>query len=132
LADDIGISRSRLSHILTGRNNPSLEIIQSLLNRFPEINPDWLLFGKEPIFRGTLSDPEKIMSQPNLFDKPDEIAEEDTKPIKTNKEKSIDRLEFQDLPDLEAKQESSLPKVKMITVFYENNEYEIFYPDKGN
>lgn len=44
-ADVLEIDRSRLSHILNGRNNPSLEIVMKILEKFPEINSDWLLFG---------------------------------------------------------------------------------------
>ena len=46
----IGISNSRLSHIITGRNNPSLDIIQNILLKYNEINPVWLLFGEDPMY----------------------------------------------------------------------------------
>ena len=45
-ADELGIQRSGMSHILSGRNNPSLDLIQKILKRFPEINADWILTGK--------------------------------------------------------------------------------------
>jgi transcriptional regulator with XRE-family HTH domain len=45
-ADAIGIQRSGMSHILSGRNNPSLDFVMKVLNRFPEINAEWLLTGK--------------------------------------------------------------------------------------
>ncbi|MDD4142034.1 MAG: helix-turn-helix transcriptional regulator [Bacteroidales bacterium] len=44
-ANAIGIQRSTLSHILSGRNNPSLEIILKILNTYPEISSAWLLNG---------------------------------------------------------------------------------------
>ena len=43
-ADTIGIQRSSISHILSGRNKPSLDIIQRILKVFPDIDRDWLLF----------------------------------------------------------------------------------------
>ena len=46
-ADTIGIQRSSISHILSGRNKPSLDIIQRILKVFPEIDRDWLLFDSE-------------------------------------------------------------------------------------
>lgn len=46
-ADTIGIARSSISHILSGRNKPSLEIIQKILKYFPDIDRDWLLFDNE-------------------------------------------------------------------------------------
>ncbi len=45
-ADEIGLKRSSLSHILSGRNNPSLDVVMKIKNRFDEISLDWLLFGK--------------------------------------------------------------------------------------
>ena len=45
-ADAIGVQRSNISHILSGRNKPSLELVNKILDRFQEINADWLLLGK--------------------------------------------------------------------------------------
>lgn len=48
-ADEIGVQKSGVSHILSGRNNPSLDFVQKILTRFPEISNEWLLFGKGPM-----------------------------------------------------------------------------------
>jgi len=45
-ADKIGVQRSSVSHILTGRNNPSLDFIEKTLINFPRVNADWLIMGK--------------------------------------------------------------------------------------
>ena len=42
-ADQIEVQRSTISHILVGRNKPSLEIIQKIKKRFPDISYDWLI-----------------------------------------------------------------------------------------
>ena len=42
-ADEIEVQRSTISHILVGRNKPSLEIIQKIKRRFPDISYDWLI-----------------------------------------------------------------------------------------
>ncbi|WP_345161969.1 helix-turn-helix transcriptional regulator [Nibribacter koreensis] len=44
-ADAIGLSRPVMSHILAGRNKPSLEVVQKILARFPEVQAHWLLLG---------------------------------------------------------------------------------------
>lgn len=44
-ADEIGVQRSSMSHILSGRNKPSLEFIQKVIVRFPKVNADWLISG---------------------------------------------------------------------------------------
>lgn len=51
-ADQIGVQRSGISHILSGRNKPSLDFILKILNAFPDIDADWLLFGREQIHAG--------------------------------------------------------------------------------
>lgn len=50
-AVEIGIQNSTLSHILNNRNNPSLDVIKKILNRFPNISSDWLISGKGSIYR---------------------------------------------------------------------------------
>lgn len=47
-ADEIGIQRSGMSHLLSGRNKPSLEFVYKVLRRFPEINAEWLIRGNSP------------------------------------------------------------------------------------
>ena len=46
LADRLGIPRSSISHLLSGRNKPSLDFVLKLIREFPEINLYWLLNGK--------------------------------------------------------------------------------------
>ncbi|MDG3582100.1 helix-turn-helix domain-containing protein [Galbibacter pacificus] len=45
-ADKIGVQRSSISHLLSGRNNPSLDFIMRILHNFPEVELYWLLNGK--------------------------------------------------------------------------------------
>ena len=44
-ADYIGVNRPTLSHILAGRNNPSMEVVMKIHHKFPKINLLWLLDG---------------------------------------------------------------------------------------
>ncbi|GAA4270226.1 helix-turn-helix domain-containing protein [Hyunsoonleella aestuarii] len=45
-AEKIGVQRSGISHILSGRNKPSLEFVLKVLASFPEVELYWLLNGK--------------------------------------------------------------------------------------
>lgn len=45
-AEKVGVQRSSISHILSGRNKPSLEFILKILSTFPEVELYWLLNGK--------------------------------------------------------------------------------------
>ena len=51
-AEEIGIQPSGMSHILGGRNNPSLEFAMKVLRRYPEIDANWLLLGRGAMYGG--------------------------------------------------------------------------------
>lgn len=42
---------SSISHLLSGRNKPSFDLLQKILRRFPRLNPDWLLLDSDQMFR---------------------------------------------------------------------------------
>jgi len=46
LANSIGVQRSGISHILSGRNKPSLDFVLKIFDSFPDLNETWLLQGK--------------------------------------------------------------------------------------
>jgi transcriptional regulator with XRE-family HTH domain len=46
-AEKIGVQRSGISHILSGRNKPSLEFLSKIQHKFEEVEYDWLLLGIE-------------------------------------------------------------------------------------
>ena len=48
-ADQVGVPRSTISHILSGRNNPSLEFLMKILDTFPDVNTSWLVRGEGPM-----------------------------------------------------------------------------------
>ena len=45
-ADKMGVQRSGLSHLLSGRNKPSLDFVMKLTEHFPDVDIYWLLYGK--------------------------------------------------------------------------------------
>lgn len=50
-ADKLGVQRSGVSHLLSGRNKPSFEFISKMMVAFPKINPDWLIMGTGKAYR---------------------------------------------------------------------------------
>jgi transcriptional regulator with XRE-family HTH domain len=50
-AEEIGIQPSGVSHVLSGRNKPSLDFILKMLNTYKDLNSDWLLFGKGEMYK---------------------------------------------------------------------------------
>ena len=48
-ADTLSVARGSVSHILSGRNKPGYEFLESLALHYPSLNIDWLLTGKGPM-----------------------------------------------------------------------------------
>ena len=57
----VGIQNSQLSHIKSGRNEPSLDIVKKILENCPEISSDWLIFGSGDMVKNAV---EKTVTQP--------------------------------------------------------------------
>jgi len=69
-ADRIGVQRSAISHILSGRNKPGFDLLQKIIAKFPTINTEWLITGlgdpyKQPVkqIQTTLFDPPTVQKQ---------------------------------------------------------------------
>lgn len=69
-ADKIGVQRSAISHILSGRNKPGFDLLQKIIAKFPTINTEWLITGlgdpyKQPVkqIQTTLFDPPTTQRQ---------------------------------------------------------------------
>ncbi len=78
-ADKIGVQRSSISHILSGRNKPSLDFVLKVVNTFEEVDIYWLLNGK-----GTF--PFNTTAPSNLFDSPK------NSPMTSETKKRINRI----------------------------------------
>ena len=80
-AEEIGIQPSGMSHIMSGRNNPSLEFVSKVIRRYPEIDANWLLLGKGEMYGIVESEKRKVESEkreqaePTLFSEPDPLPE---------------------------------------------------------
>jgi len=59
-AEEIGVQPSGISHILSGRNNPSLDFVVKMLHKYTSLSAEWLLFGRGAMY--------KYASQPTLFE----------------------------------------------------------------
>ena len=77
-AELMEIQPSNVSHLLNGRNNPSLDFLIKLKELFPEYSFDWIIMGKKPI---TINEPAPLPSEENQikFDEP--VVEEETQEV---------------------------------------------------
>lgn len=58
-ADSINVVRASVSHVLSGRNNPSFDFIKAMMQQYPNLNIDWLMFGKGRMYKD-LARPEPV------------------------------------------------------------------------
>lgn len=100
-AEKIGVQRSSISHILSGRNKPSLEFVLKVLSSYPEVELYWLLNGKGnfPAEKNSTEIKSEIPTRPdsqNLFSKVEEKTQETNSTsisrIEQNSKKEIDRI----------------------------------------
>ena len=137
-ADIIGVQRSSISHIISGRNKPSFDFIAKVLQRFPRVNPDWLILGKGEMY--------KQMVQASLFDVPvvKQLVPEQESNQEIVKQESItdvsgtEEAVSKESPSLNTEVESSYPidikafdrEVERIVVFYKDRTFRSYTPSK--
>lgn len=85
-AEKIGVQRSSISHILSGRNKPSLDFVLKVLSSFPEVELYWLMNGKGN-FPSTMKD-----STAKKSSNVEQTSNSKKKELTPSKEKSIDRI----------------------------------------
>lgn len=66
-ADSINVVRASVSHVLSGRNNPSFDFIKAMMLRYPNLNIDWLMFGKGRMYKDQTTSPEPDILEDLLF-----------------------------------------------------------------
>ena len=64
LADTIGVARGSISHILSGRNKPSFDMIEKMAARYPALNIEWLITGKGKMYKNHAP----VVQEGDLFD----------------------------------------------------------------
>ena len=82
-AEIIGVPKSSISHLLSERNKPSLDIITKISEKFDEITTDYLIFGS------SLSKKSQIKPSKDLFSSSDIDNSKDSVKESNNKVKSI-------------------------------------------
>jgi transcriptional regulator with XRE-family HTH domain len=126
LAEEIGVQASGISHIISGRNNPSLDFVLKMLEKYQFLSTEWLLFGKGSMYREA--------KMQNLFDY-SPVSGNDGKELKPEPEyvnTDINRRRTENgnshEQDIPVNKESS--GIVKIVWFYDNNSFEEFYPRK--
>ncbi|MDR1631621.1 MAG: helix-turn-helix domain-containing protein [Dysgonamonadaceae bacterium] len=141
-ADKIKVSRGTITHVLNGRNETTLKVVLKVLEAFPDINSEWLLFGKDPMYHR-----EKVFIQPVQeptlpFDDVPKVLN----PLKTEmnayKEpkvpeyplKSEDKTVVEAVQPIQTKQINDVilsnRKIDKIIIFYDDKTFMSFSPEE--
>lgn len=126
-ADEIGVQRSSISHVLSGRNKPSLDFIQKILNTYSEVNSDWLLMGigklnKEESESQNLFDNESSNSIKMNIDSEFSDSKSDNKANASIKSPIIKSKNAYSAKSIEK-------KVKKIIILNDDNTFTEYYPE---
>ncbi len=137
-AETINVQQSTLSHILNGRNKPSLEVVMKVHQAYTYVDLEWLLYGKGEMLAAIGNKMEESLSaksefQPSLFDEKPVFATnvantpENRKEIgintPINSPKEIVKQEIRYI-------ERPARKITEIRIFFDDNTYEIFKGEK--
>lgn len=145
-ADKLHVGRAVVSHILNGRNNPSLDVVMRILDAMPYIDSDWLLMGKGSMRKEDNMPDSVPQSSPNvtkgldLFDS--NVIEKETNVTNVLQEADmpIQAANPPVTPQTEPTKttnESRLPiaipvsdkKISKIIIYYSDKTFQAFNPD---
>ena len=155
-AERTGIQRASVSHILSGRNKPSLEVMLKVYDAFPGVDMKWLMTGvgeepvrhvaanQAPIADDTLFASIDTASQRprqlenSLFTPVVETAHEEAKPRRTPvqqpvREKTVPDARPRRTPANRLAQMAAIQpekKIKEIRIYYSDGTYETLVPEK--
>jgi transcriptional regulator with XRE-family HTH domain len=124
-AEEIHVQPSGISHILSGRNKPSLDFVIKMLEKYSFLSTEWLIFGKgsmykEPKMADLFADIEMLQS-----DKPQDILRE------TEKKNHIESTQGSYIQEVfSEKSEPDRSEAVKIVWFYTDASFEEFYPRK--
>ena len=123
-ADKIGVQRSSISHLLSGRNKPSLDFVMKILDIFPDINLYWILNGKGNLLKDEVDFLETFQSK----------KEEDHTPILTPDLASEKKMEPETEVAISKNKSAEIQNSKKdseifkIVLFYKDGTFKDFNP----
>ena len=117
----LGIQPSNISHLLSGRNNPSLDFVRKLKETLPEYNLDWIVLGKGPI---TVSDP---FIEPAIAGPISTMGEKEKASEQFDGGSLFSQTEDVSMPDKEFVS-PTMSVLKHIFLVYSDNTFELISP----
>ncbi len=136
LADELGISRPMMSHVLSGRNKPNIEIVMKILSKYPDLNPEWLNGNAPNMFREGASQESYLQEnrQENKYITPT-IQPNSTQNLFNNQnnqqeieEEKTEKIRFQENNEVQQKKskKSEGKTIEKIIVFYTDKSFDTY------
>ena len=147
-ADRTGIQRASVSHIISGRNKPSLEVLQKIYEAFPELDIRWLMTGQgeEPVASAvatTASEPAVVentlfaqmqqpVQQPMAVPQTRIMVEPEQPRVPRQPSAPRQQVERQSKrnPVPRVQQATGEKRITEIRIFYTDGTYETMFPEK--
>lgn len=134
-ADKIGVQRSSLSHLLSGRNKPSLDFILKITEVFPEVDLYWILNGNGTFPKTELENkrislaPTPIANAPIVESKIDKTVDLFSEELlsKQNQEAEKVTTSFSNVSNLALPKNNS--EIDRIVIFYKNGTFKTYSPE---
>ena len=129
-AAEIGIKTPTLSHILSGRNNPSLDVLKKILERYRTISSDWLILGVGQMYRVS-----RQSQTPTLFENQEESDSNSERYAQKKVEKNVadESTIYKKIPvelPVTAIEPSLITekskKIKNIIIYYDDSTFQEF------
>ena len=133
-ADKIGVQRSSLSHLLSGRNKPSLDFILKILEVFPEVDLYWILNGKGTFPKNAIAVEKRENEVVEVLKQniPTPLKEEkNSENLFSEIQNPINRnsLETKKIENQNVEKEFTSGEVEKIVFFYKNGTFKVFNPN---
>jgi len=137
-ADRLQLGRAVISHILNGRNNPSLDVVTRILSKMDYINPDWLITGNGEMYKpeyntgASANQSTTVQNQPDLFSQSYTSSPNIQKEPEYRKEIIVEQAKNADEETVKKEviyQKLPERKVSKIIIYYTDNTFETFNAD---
>lgn len=122
-ADKIGVQRSSLSHLLSGRNKPSLEFVLKITEVFKEVDLYWLLQGKGEFPKNEENYTSTSAPIKNNYAK--DLFEEEIREVQKLEQNTIANTEIEKISDFSTKSNETIEK---IVIFFRDGTFKSYQP----
>jgi transcriptional regulator with XRE-family HTH domain len=136
-ADEIGVQASSISHILSGRNNPSLDFLIKTIERFRGINVEWLLLGKGDMYKSSSKNEpvrriESLNAEPDLFsavqtpNKSNDVTNKENQPMENPELKDLNQNMDNLIDEVITTNPNTSKPIDKIVILFKDKSFDVY------